>query len=68
MERIVVEMPNRVTLQKMTAEEYRDTLIDFSYRVLQNLIAKVEQPDMDELTEILIEAMDKIERLKDEED
>ena len=51
----------------MTDREYYMHRLEMSRRALMELIAKVEHPCGDELSEILVEAVNRIEDLQNEE-
>lgn len=55
------------TTQQMTQKEYYDYRLEMTRRGLMELIAKYEAPYCDELSEILIEAVDRIEELQNME-
>lgn len=58
--------PEDAGVQDMTAEEYAEHTTEMSRRALMELLAKVERPDGDPLTGILITAVNAIEELQEQ--
>jgi len=52
--------------RNMTEEEYMAHNVEQTRRALMQLIAKVEMPDVDQLTEILLNAVNSVEALQEE--
>lgn len=58
--------PEQPDTSSMTEEEYTEYRMEQSRRALMALIAKVEWPDGDALSEILVKAVNSIEQLQEE--
>lgn len=52
--------------RNMTEEEYRAYNVEQTRRALMQIIAKIERPDGDPLTEILLNAVNSVESLQEE--
>lgn len=60
------EEPEEPDVSKMTEAEYAAHRIEQSRRAIMALIAKVERPDGDKLSDILVRAVNEIEALQAE--
>lgn len=56
------------SIMQMTQKEYYEYRLEVTRRELMKLIAKFETPYADEVSEILYEAVNRIEELQQEED